>query len=172
VLGVEANTGAGGANVVAHEELRTEWTDSALKQLPKGVQMRVSLRRCLRVGTRMGQPVEDLGVVPDTLHGLTKRDLLEDNADLMAAAGALLAQEQPRLLRFTATAAGTKKRKLTITTGSVASIDVYVNDRPVATTATADGTVQTTIPAAARDVIRIEGYDAAGTLVAASQQQD
>ncbi len=171
VLGVEANTGAGGANVVTHEELRTEWTDGELKQLPKGVQMRVALRRSLRVGTRMGQPVEDLGVVPDTLHELTKRDLLEENADLLAAAGALLAQRQPRLLRFTSTAAGTKKRKLTVTTGSVASIDVYVNGRPVATTATVDGTAQITIPAAAGDVIRIEGYDAAGTLVAASQQE-
>ena len=91
VLGVEANTGAGGANVVTHEDLRTEWTGGPLKQLPKGVQMRVALRRCLRVGTRSGQPVEDLGVVPDSLHPLTKRDLLEENVDLMAAAGALLA---------------------------------------------------------------------------------
>ena len=171
VLGVEANTGAGGANVVTHEDLRTEWTGGTLKQLPKGVQMRVALRRCLRVGSRMGQPVEDLGVLPDTLHELTKRDLLADNADLMAAAGTLLAQRQPRLLRFTSTAAGAKKRKLTITTESVASIDVYVNDRPVATTTTSDGNTQVTIPAAAADVTRIEGYDAAGTLVAASQQE-
>lgn len=171
VLGVQANTGAGGANVVTHEDLRTEWTNGALKRLPKGVQMRVALRRCLRVGSRMGQPVEDLGVVPDQLHELTKRDLLEDNADLMAAAGALLAQRQPRLLGFTYTAAGTTKRKLTVTTGAVASIDVYVNDRPVATTTTTDGTTQITIPAAVGDVIRIGGYDASGTLVAASRQE-
>ena len=170
VLGVEANTGAGGANVVTHEDLRTEWTDGPLKQLPKGVQMRVALRRCLRVGTRFGQPVEDLGVVPDALHALTKRDLLEENVDLMAAAGALLAQRTPRLLRFASAAAGTGKRKLTVTTGAVASIDVYVNGRPVATTATTDGNTQITVPAAAGNVIRVEGYDAAGVLVAASQQ--
>ena len=170
VLGVEANTGAGGANVVTHEDLRTEWTGGPLKQLPKGVQMRVALRRCLRVGTRFGQPVEDLGVVPDSLHALTKRDLLEENVDLMAAAGALLAARTPRLLRFASAAAGAGKRKLTVTTGAVASIDVYVNGRPVATTATADGTTQVTVPAADGAVIRIEGYDAAGVLVAASQQ--
>jgi hypothetical protein len=171
VLGVEANTGAGGANVVTHEDLRTEWTSGALKQLPKGVQMRVALRRCLRVGSWMGQPVEDLGVVPDELHELTKRDLLEENADLMAAAGALLAQRQPRLLRFTSAAAGANKRKLTITTGSVSSVDVYVSDRPVATTATSDGTTQVTVPASAGNVVRVQGYDAAGVLVAASQQE-
>ena len=89
----------------------------------------------------------------------------------MAAAGALLAQRQPRLLQFTSTAAGTGKRKLTVTTGSVSSVDVYVSDRPVATTATSDGTTQITVPAAPGDVIRVQGYDPAGVLVAASQQE-
>jgi hypothetical protein len=110
-------------------------------------------------------------VVPDELHQLTKKDLLEENVDLMAAAGALLAQRQPRLLRFTSATAGANKRKLTITTGSVASVDVYVADRPVATTATSDGSTQVTVPATAGDVIRIQGYDAAGALVVASQQE-
>ena len=169
VLGVEANTGAGGANVVTHEDLRTEWTDGALKKLPKGVQMRVALRRCLRVGTRMGQPVEDLGVIPDTIHELTKRDLLEDNADLMASAGQLLAQRQPRTLRFTSTAAGAQKRKLSITTKAIASIDIYVNNRPVDTKTTTDGTAQITIPATTGNVVKIEGFDSNGTLQAASQ---
>ena len=170
VLGVEANTGAGGANVVTHEDLRTEWTNGGLQQLPKGVQMRVALRRCLRVGARSGQPVEDLGVIPDAIHELTKRDLMEENADLMAAAGALLAHGTPRLLRFTTTSAGAGKTRLTVTTRSVASIDVYVNDRPVATKAVSDGTTQITVPAAAADVVRIEGFDGAGTLVVASRQ--
>ncbi len=171
VLGVEANTGAGGANVVTHEGLRTEWTDGALKKLPKGVQMRVALRRCLRVGTRMGQPVEDLGVVPDTVHELTKRDLLEDNDDLMAAAGHLLSQDQPRVLRFTSSAAGAQKRKLSITTQAIASIDIYVDNRPVATKATTDGNTQITIPASAGNIVKVEGFDPAGELKAASQAQ-
>jgi hypothetical protein len=53
------------------------------------------LRRCLRVGKRFGQPVEDLGVVPDQRHELTRRDLLEDNADLMEFTGSLLAKRRP-----------------------------------------------------------------------------
>ncbi|MFL6176976.1 MAG: hypothetical protein ACJ715_10005, partial [Ornithinibacter sp.] len=110
-------------------------------------------------------------VVPDALHELTQRDLLEENADLMAAAGLLLAQRQPRLLRFTSTPAGTGRRKVSVTTDSVASVDIYVNGRPVATTGTSDGNTQVTIPAAADDLIRIEGYDEAGMLVAASQQR-
>ncbi len=171
VLGVEGNTGAGGANVLEHEDLRTEWTGGPLKQLPKGMQMRVALRRCLRVGSRMGQPVEDLGVVPDAVHELTKRDVLEDNQDLLAAAGALLAARTPRLLAFTSAASGATKRKLTLTSGAVASVDAYVNERPVATAAVSDGTSSMTVPAVAGDVVRLQGYDASGALVAASQQK-
>ncbi len=169
VLGVEANTGAGGANVLTHEKLRTDWPGGRFRKLPRGTQMRVSLRRCLRVGARMGQPVEDLGVVPDRIHELTRRDLMEENADLMAAAGSLLAEGRPRLLFFTVAAAGAQKRELKVTTAAIASIDVYVNGRPVTTRATGDGTSQVTVPAAAGDVIRIEGYDA-GVLVAARQR--
>ncbi len=169
VLGVEANTGAGGANVVTHESLRGEWTDGKLKQLPKGAQMRVSLRRCLRVGARMGQPVEDLGVVHDVVPELTKRDLIEGNVDLMDAAGELLAQRQPRVLRFASADAGTGKRKLTVTSQGLASIDVYVNDRPVATKPVTDGTSQVTVPATGGDVVVVEGFDTAGTLAAATK---
>ncbi len=169
VLGVEANTGAGGANVVTHEDLRTEWAGGALNKLPNGVQMRVALRRCLRVGARMGQPLEDLGVIPDHLHELTKRDLLEDNADLMASAGELLAQGQPSTLRFTSTSAGDQKRKLSITTKAIASIDIYVNGRPVATKATTDGNTQITVPATAGSLVKIEGFNSHATLQAASQ---
>jgi C-terminal processing protease CtpA/Prc len=61
VLGVDANTGAGGANVLDHDQLRSEWTDGPLRALPAGAGMRVSLRRTLRVGASAGQPVEDLG---------------------------------------------------------------------------------------------------------------
>ena len=81
--------------------------------------------------------------MPDKLHDLTGRDLLEGNADLMDAAGALLAARTPRLLVFgSAAAAGAGQVQLTITTSAVASVDVYVNGRPVATTATPDGTTQ------------------------------
>ncbi|GAB3060243.1 hypothetical protein GCM10027053_23020 [Intrasporangium mesophilum] len=167
VLGVDANTGAGGANVVTHDDLRGDWVGGPLRPLPKGAQMRVALRRCLRVGARFGQPVEDLGVIPDSTHDLTRRDLLEDNIDLMEAAGALLAGRTPRVLQVEATP-GAGKRLLKLTTKAVASVDVYVNGRPVLTTATVDGENTVTITTAAAPVaVRIEGFDTAGQLVAA-----
>lgn len=171
VLGVEANTGAGGANVVTHEDLCADWVDGPFKPLPQGAQMRVSLRRCLRVGARFGQPVEDLGVVPDSLHPLTRRDLLEDNVDLMAAAGKLLAEATPRALRVEAAPPASGMQQLSVTTRSVVGVDVYFAGRPVATSPTSDGTTEVTIPVAPPGtVMRIEGFDDSGTLVAATQQ--
>jgi Peptidase family S41 len=93
ILGVDGNTGAGGANVFTHSMLRQvlPGADSPFEPLPNGAEMRVAIRASTRVGERAGLPLEDLGVEPDTLHRLTRRDLLEDNVDLIEAAGAILA---------------------------------------------------------------------------------
>jgi hypothetical protein len=168
VLGVDDNTGAGGANVLTHEELRTMWTRGPLKALPAGATFRVALRRSLRVGTRFGQPVEDLGVLPDTVHRLTKRDLLERNADLMEAAGKLLSAGTVRVLSAVPTVTGATLR-LTVTSGALTSMDVYVGTRPVLTTAVSDGTNEITVPAPpAGSTIRLEGF--AGDKLVAAQQ--
>lgn len=98
ILGTFNNTGAGGANVWTHSDLyelvqrleRNHPMREAFKPLPRGAQMRVSIRRCLRVKENAGIPLEDLGVVPDKLHPLTKQDLLYSNRDLLDQAGALL----------------------------------------------------------------------------------
>ena len=42
ILGVDANTGAGGANVLDHDQLRSEWTNGPLRALPAGAGMRGS----------------------------------------------------------------------------------------------------------------------------------
>jgi hypothetical protein len=93
ILGVDTNTGAGGANVFTHSMLRTvlPGTGSPFQPLPNGAEMRVAIRASTRVGERAGLPLEDLGVEPDAIHRLTRRDLLEDNIDLINAAGRILA---------------------------------------------------------------------------------
>jgi C-terminal processing protease CtpA/Prc len=168
VLGVDDNTGAGGANVLTHSGLLEDWTDGPLEKLPAGAEFRVSLRRCLRVGARFGQPVEDLGVVPDHRHQLTLRDLTEDNADLMEAAGKLLAERTPRVLTAEVSSASNGVRTLSVQTTAVTSVDVYLNGRPIATAATEDGTAEIEIPATTGNVLRLEGFDGQ-QLVAARQ---
>ena len=108
VLGVDDNTGAGGANVWTHallkqlSELPTPDANSPYKTLPQQANMRVSIRRTLRVGAQSGTPLEDLGVVPNVRHRMTRDDLLAGNKDLLDRAGALLAAMPVRRLDIAA----------------------------------------------------------------------
>lgn len=92
ILGVDDNTGAGGANVFDHELLQQilPGTNSPFQELPGGVKMRVAVRRTTRVGEHSGLPLEDLGVQPDEKYRMTRDDLLYNNRDLIAAAAALI----------------------------------------------------------------------------------
>ena len=83
VLGVDDNTGAGGANVWTHGLLKALRRPAAATPrppyapLPRQADMRVAIRRTLRVGALAGTPVEDLGVAADARHEMTRRDVLE-----------------------------------------------------------------------------------------------
>jgi hypothetical protein len=135
ILGVDRNTGAGGANVWQQQHLRDlvlTGPESVYAQLPDGAGLRVSMRRTLRVGERAGMPVEDLGVIPDEYHPLTRRDVLEDNADLKDRAGAILTSMKSRSLRVRCTAAGRDEVTLQLRARGMDRIDVYVGTRPIA----------------------------------------
>jgi hypothetical protein len=135
ILGTDGNTGAGGANVWDHEALReafqqpTRDAKSPYEPLPNGAGMRVSIRRTLRVGARSSTPVEDLGVVPDHRHRMTRRDLLEGNLDLLEKAGALLARLPVQRLDVAIRRQGASI-VLDIDTRGIGRVDVYVDDRP------------------------------------------
>jgi Amidohydrolase family/Peptidase family S41 len=92
ILGVDDNTGAGGANVWSYSLLQQVFNneESPFKPLPGGCDVRVAARRMLRAGANAGMPLEDLGVVPDARHFLTRRDVLDQNQDLLAHAAALM----------------------------------------------------------------------------------
>ena len=161
ILGTSGNTGAGGANVWTHDLLSQLLTgpESPFEELPSGASFRVSIRRTTRVGDRAGVPVEDLGVVPDERHQLTKRDLLEDNRDLFERAGALLA--------------GTRSYALTVdpqpengglrvkaTAKNLSRVDVTVNTRPVLTLDVTDGENSFEVAAVdAGDTVELRGFD-------------
>ncbi len=145
ILGVDANTGAGGANVWTHDLLAKllklpSPTDpgSPYKALPGGAGMRVAIRRTMRVGDQAGTPVEDLGITPDSRHAMTREDLLNSNVDLInRAAGILKSMSVYRL------AASTSQSGSTLTvqfvTAGYSRLDVYVDDRPVKSLDISDG---------------------------------
>lgn len=140
ILGVDGNTGAGGANVWEHALLGRLFSaagappkplpDSPIKPLPKGANMRVAIRRTLRVGAQAGTELEDLGVVPDERHSMTRADILNKNVDLMEHAGKLLAS-MPFVQMTTNVAAGAGDTlKLQVDTQNIDRVDFYLDSHP------------------------------------------
>jgi C-terminal processing protease CtpA/Prc len=155
ILGAHGNTGAGGANVWNYSYLQQAMPDS-FQPLPQGTSMRVALRRSTRVGPMAGVPLEDLGVVPDEIHRITRNDLFNDNVDLIAHAASLLAKQKIRTLD-----AALSKRQLSLTTRNLSRVDVYLNSRPAMSLDVKDGSTQIDLPATGAPLrsIRLDGYD-------------
>jgi len=173
ILGVDGNTGAGGANVWTHKLLKQllEFPapadpDSPYTSLPGGANMRVAIRRTLRVGKQAGTPLEDLGVRPDARHKLTRNDLLNGNEDLINTAAGILKTMPVRLLGATAVLAGTDLTVEAATAG-ISRLDVYVDGRPLESLDIADGShsISVTTPAGST-TMKLEGFHD-GNLVAA-----
>jgi len=145
ILGTSGNTGAGGANVWPYSFLRAlaALTDmSPVPALPAGVDMRVAIRRSLRVGPSSGATLEDLGVIPDRLHRMTRRDLLEGNADLLVAAAKLLAEQPVHRLHLQVVAQTARRLDLTLRGEGVDRVDVLVGRRSVQSVDLADTEVR------------------------------
>jgi hypothetical protein len=88
---VGEGTGAGGANVWRHGQLRDALADTpfGFDTPPADVGFTLSIRRAIRSGPADGVPIEDLGVggIP---YDMTERDLLDGNRDLLEFCAALL----------------------------------------------------------------------------------
>jgi Peptidase family S41 len=160
ILGTSGNTGAGGANVWRHEDLvrLLGGPRSPLRPLPRQTSMRVSIRRTTRVGERSGDPLEDLGVVPDAIHRMTRRDVLELNEDLIEAAAQLLAGRPARALSFEPSGPSNGSVQLTLSTRALDRVDVYVDGRPRGTLDVTDGDHTVTVPRGGS--IEVRGFDA------------
>jgi hypothetical protein len=160
ILGVDTATGAGGANVLTHKTLAEDWVDGPLRPLPAGSGMRVSLRRTLRVGERIGQPVEDLGVEPDIFIPFSRDDLLEGNRDLHDRAGEILALGTPRVLKAEVTNVQGQTTMIDLTTLNIPEVDIYVNDRPQSSVSTPDGVTSLTVQLPTGEAtVRFEGFE-------------
>jgi hypothetical protein len=135
ILGTDGNTGAGGANVWEHQHFVSEvlpGETSVYQSLPRGAGMRVAIRRTLRVGRRAGTPVEDLGVIPDERHYMTREDILKGNIDLINKAGSMLAAITPvRGLKIKIQESSPTQVVVVADTQEITRLDVYLADRPI-----------------------------------------
>lgn len=161
ILGIAGNTGAGGANVVTHAQLRQlEAEDGPFQPLPKKANFRVAIRRTTRVGERSGVPLEDLGVVPDKIHRMTRQDVIGANQDLIAEAAELLVSGSVRGL-----SAMLADGSLTVTTAGISRLDIIFDGRPFGSMDVTDGAHGISV-AAEVELVDLRGYDE-GELVAA-----
>lgn len=102
---------------------------------------------------------------------MTRRDLLEDNADLFNRAGRLLKDREPHAVSITDAISVNGSLKLKVKATNVDRVDVYVDQRPRASVDLTDGQADVTVPvAAAAHSARIEGFEA-GHLVASKTKQ-
>ncbi|WP_164842683.1 S41 family peptidase [Actinoplanes solisilvae] len=162
VLGTDNNTGAGGGNVWQITDLigaLSGQADVPFKSLPLGAGLSLVIRRVLRVGANAGTPLEDYGVVPDQRHHTTRRDILQDDADLMTAAAGLLDKAPQRRFDVTLSEAG---EALTASFGvlGVDRADIEVDGRPrlSADLGGNPGPIEVAGGARAREV-RVLGFD-------------
>jgi C-terminal processing protease CtpA/Prc len=185
VLGTSDNTGAGGANVWSYDDLTkavSKASKSRFKPLPRKADLAIAMRRSIRVGQREGRPLEELGIAPDYRHYMTKRDLMNNNVDLLTRAGHLLAQKP--IYSLTVEPTKGKNGGLRIAASSkvrprdrkkqIAHVDVFVNGRPHSTLTARNGAVgSVTVPLdKSRTPVDwlVQAFDHDNRLVAASRR--
>jgi C-terminal processing protease CtpA/Prc len=180
ILGTDNNTGAGGANVWTHQQIRNFFAGAnvapPLDQLPKGASMRVAIRRTIRVGDEAGTELEELGVPPDQEHRLTRDDILKDNPDLLKRAAQILSTETARKFDV-AVARNAAKLAFKLMCDKVDYVDISVNGRPRASKDITAATVEFELPEhgefavpSAPAAIELRGY-AGGQLVCCRRLQ-
>jgi hypothetical protein len=143
ILGLDDNTGAGGANVwpgrVVAGLVGGASGPQAAAPLAGNASITVALRRSIRTGKAAGTPIEDLGTKPDQVHRRTLNDLLNGNEDLLNAAGAMLAKGTSYGLDVTVTSRENDVVRVRVKTEGLTSIDAYLDSRPVRMNECLDG---------------------------------
>jgi hypothetical protein len=157
ILGIHQYTGAGGANVWDYESLR-QVLPQRFGSLAQGATFRVALRRTTRVRKNAGVPVEDLGVRADKIHFPTRRDLLEEDVDLIQTAAGMLAKG--KVYSLSGQVLDRQPRKVQVDGQNVTRVDIYSNGRPAGTADLVNGQTTLEIPTwvEAGATVELRGY--------------
>ncbi|MBS1827061.1 MAG: hypothetical protein JST93_17215 [Acidobacteria bacterium] len=135
ILGVDRNTGGGGANRWLHNELVENTGNLAnlpLTCLPNGANMGVAIRRSTRVGRNFGAALEDVGVQchPDFWHKRTRNDLEKGDSDLLANACSILAERPSFWLRIDEAKIKGKFVRAVFQCIGIDRVECYINGLP------------------------------------------
>jgi hypothetical protein len=184
ILGTSDNTGAGGANVWWYEDLVRavgNSRNSPFKPLPKGADMLVAVRRSMRVGRHSGRPLEELGIMPDERHYLTRRDILKKNEDLIAKAARILKRKPAYSLSVKPFkregSRGVVLKALSKTHSrdrrmNISRVDVYIDRTPYESLPASDGSIRSKRVSLSgfgkkKVELLLEAYDGTNNIVAA-----
>ena len=126
VVCVGEATGAGGANVWSSADLSAAMNAAGLPlpALAHGANFTMAVRRAVRSGDADGVLIEDSGIAGQP-YSMTRRDIFQDNFDLIEHCGRLLAAQPWRQLDIER-----RGRTLSITTAGLDHIDIYSDGHP------------------------------------------
>jgi hypothetical protein len=122
--------------------------------------MRVAVRGMLRVGSRAGVPLEDLGVRPDWDHPLTRNDLLNSNKDLLNRAAEILVALPTYMLTAVVKSVTPDAVAIEACTTNVSRLDPYFDERPWQSVDVHDGVtaLRFPMPPAGANELTLRGY--------------
>ncbi|MDZ7639214.1 MAG: S41 family peptidase [Bryobacterales bacterium] len=140
VIGEDANTGGGGASRWTHQEDLVEVFGQTpgmpFRALPRNAALAVAIRRCTRQGKRVGQALEDTGVLCDLVHPRTKDDVLHDSRDLLRFACERLAARAAYRLETTGNVLERRRLRVNVEAENLDRIEFLVDGRPQRSVAT------------------------------------
>ena len=188
VLGTSDNTGAGGAEFWRYQDLVNASRGTArsqFKNLPNGADFVLAVRRSIRVGRHAGRPLEELGIVPDLRHYITRRDVLGANDDLIKRAARILAKKPVYSLTVEHFKDKQGARGIVVSALSkvnsadrvknITRLDVHMNHRPYKSIDAKNGKVQARIrlakPGSSEIELRLEARDRTNRLVAVNRRR-
>jgi hypothetical protein len=149
-------TGAGGANVWDYRELRAALagSEAALPLLPDGIGLSFSFRRATRSGPAEGLPIEDVGIAGEP-YAMTRNDLLNGNADLIATCIARLKQLPASRL---AAVVNTTGRSIQVATAGLDRVDMTLDGHPGSSNVVSSAAPLTLLYPAGTKVIELTGF--------------
>ena len=108
------------------------------KPLPRDTELQLAMRRSVRVGSREGRPLEELGITPDHRHYMTRRDLINRNVDLVRKAARILETKPVYSLSVQPLKGGNRALRISASSSvrsrdnrqRIARVDISVNGRP------------------------------------------
>jgi hypothetical protein len=133
VIGVDANTGGGGASRWLHTELMAHVKGTPgldLDPLPMSASMALASRRSMRVRANAGVALEDAGARCDLLHAVTRNDLLKADCELLAFACSHLGSQPAYQLQIVSAVLSDRGVVTCLATRNLSRVEFFLDGNP------------------------------------------